>query len=135
MRPLRWWRGWLLLWLLAVLAVIVLSLLPPPPAVAAVRVPGLDKLVHFSAYFILAGAAAALFRPGLVLFWVGLGLALLGVAMELAQGALMPQWRSADVRDALANGLGVIAGLALVLTPLAHGVQWLEARLTRGSLQ
>jgi len=113
-KPLRRPRLWAGLWLLAVLIVIVACLIPPPP----IPLPeNGDKGEHFLAYFILSGSAVQLFRRGRPLLWVGVGLVLMGVCIEFAQGALTSN-RSADPMDALANTVGVLSGLATVLTPL-----------------
>ncbi|WP_416056519.1 VanZ family protein [Stenotrophomonas maltophilia] len=113
-KPLRRPRLWAALWLLAVLIVIVACLIPPPP----IPLPeNGDKGEHFLAYFILSGSAVQLFRRGRPLLWVGVGLVLMGVGIEFAQGALTSN-RSADPMDALANTIGVLSGMATVLTPL-----------------
>ncbi|HEL3864514.1 VanZ family protein [Stenotrophomonas maltophilia] len=113
-KPLRRPRLWTALWVLAVLFVIVVCLIPPPP----IPVPeNGDKVEHFLAYFILSGSAVQLFRQGRPLLWVGLGLVLMGIGIEFAQGALTRD-RMADPMDALANTIGVLAGLGLALTPL-----------------
>lgn len=113
-KPLRRPRLWTALWGLAVLFVIVVCLIPPPP----IPVPeNGDKVEHFLAYFILSGSAVQLFRQGRPLLWVGLGLVLMGIGIEFAQGALTRD-RMADPMDALANTVGVLAGLGLALTPL-----------------
>ncbi|HDS1219304.1 VanZ family protein [Stenotrophomonas maltophilia] len=113
-KPLRRPRLWTALWVLAVLFVIVVCLIPPPP----IPVPeNGDKVEHFLAYFILSGSAVQLFRQGRPLLWVGLGLVLMGIGIEFAQGALTRD-RMADPMDALANTVGVLAGLGLALTPL-----------------
>ena len=113
-KPLRRPRLWTVLWVLAVLFVIVVCLIPPPP----IPVPeNGDKVEHFLAYFILSGSAVQLFRQGRPLLWVGLGLVLMGIGIEFAQGALTRD-RMADPMDALANTVGVLAGLGLALTPL-----------------
>ncbi|OBU62451.1 hypothetical protein [Stenotrophomonas maltophilia] len=113
-KPLRRPQLWTALWVLAVLFVIVVCLIPPPP----IPVPeNGDKVEHFLAYFILSGSAVQLFRQGRPLLWVGLGLVLMGMGIEFAQGALTRD-RMADPMDALANTVGVLAGLGLALTPL-----------------
>lgn len=128
MRELRWPHFWLGLWLAAVGAVIVLSLLPPPAmAVQAPR--NADKLLHFCAYFALAFAALQLFERRAILIACALGLIGLGLVLEWAQGALVPDIRSADPWDGLANSLGVLGAMALVRTPLASCLQELERRL------
>ncbi|AWH38518.1 hypothetical protein C1929_17935 [Stenotrophomonas sp. ZAC14D1_NAIMI4_6] len=113
-KPLRRPRLWTALWLLAVLVVIVVCLIPPPP----IDLPqNGDKVEHFLAYFILSGSAVQLFRRGTPLLWAGVGLVLMGVGIEFAQGALTSN-RSADPMDALANTIGVLSGLTTALTPL-----------------
>ncbi len=113
-KPLRRPRLWTALWLLAVLVVIVVCLIPPPP----IDLPqNGDKVEHFLAYFILSGSAVQLLRRGTPLLWAGVGLVLMGVGIEFAQGALTSN-RSADPMDALANTIGVLSGLATALTPL-----------------
>ena len=113
-KPLRRPRVWMALWALAVLVVIVACLIPPPP----IPLPeNGDKGEHFLAYFILAGSAVQLFRRGRPLLWVALGLVLMGVGIEFAQGALTSN-RSADPMDAIANTIGVLAGMGIALTPL-----------------
>lgn len=113
-KPLRRPRLWTLLWVLAVLLVIVACLIPPPP----IPLPeNGDKGEHFLAYFILAGSAVQLFRRGRPLLWVGVGLLLMGIAIEFAQGALTSN-RMADPMDAVANSLGILAGMGTAFTPL-----------------
>lgn len=113
-KPLRRPRLWTALWFSAVLLVIVVCLIPPPPIPLSENG---DKGEHFLAYFILAGSAVQLFRRGRPLLWVGVGLVLMGIGIEFAQGALTDD-RMADPMDALANTIGVLAGLATALTPL-----------------
>lgn len=112
LKPLRHSRFWLAAWLVAVLTVIVVCLIPPPP----LALPQGDKVEHFLAYFLLAASAVQLFQRGRALTWVGAALVLMGVAIEIAQGALT-QTRMADPADALANTIGVLAGVTTVLTP------------------
>ena len=114
LKPLRRWRLWLGLWCGAIALVVLFSLLPAPdlPQVP----PGGDKLEHFGAYFALAAGAVQLFASPRPLLRAGLGLVALGVTLEIAQ-FLLTSTRMMDPRDALANTLGVLAGLALAATP------------------
>lgn len=114
LKPLRHPRFWCALWCIAIAAVWVVSLMPPPPMP---DFDSSDKVSHFLAYFVLAACAVQLFRNWPALLGAGIGLVLMGVAVEHAQGALTED-RMMDARDALANTLGVIAGLATRLTPL-----------------
>ena len=112
-KPLRGHRLWLALWWLAVMVVIVTCLLPAPDLPPLPQ--GSDKIEHVLAYFVLAASAVQLFlRSRLPV--VACGLVLLGVAIEFAQGAFTAT-RSADVFDALADAIGVIAGMATAFTP------------------
>ena len=124
-KPLRNRRFWMALWVASVLGVVVVCLIPPPP------LPPLpdnsDKLEHFAAYFLLAAGAVQVFRRGRVLAWVGVALVAQGVCIEFAQGALTAT-RSADPFDALANAVGVAAGLATAFTPLCDLLLRLQPR-------
>lgn len=114
LKPLRWPRFWLALWWLAIAATITVCLIPPPP----LNLPqNSDKVEHFLAYFLLASAAVQIYRARAALCWVGVGLVGLGIGIEFAQGALTVN-RMADPMDALANTVGVVAGMAVALTPL-----------------
>jgi len=108
-RPLLWGG----LWIAAIAGVVVLSLAPSVPMP---DVPDGDKLGHFLAYFALAAAAVQLYARWPALLGAGIGLVLLGIGLEYAQGALT-QTRMQDPADALANTLGVIVGLSTRLTP------------------
>lgn len=113
LKPFRrpWlWRG---LWCAAVAAVVVLSLVPPPPLP---DVQGGDKIGHFLAYAALAAGAVQLYGRWPALLGAGIGLVLMGIGLEWAQEALTGT-RQMERADALANTLGVIAGLAMRLTP------------------
>jgi len=99
--------------MLAIAVVVVTSLLPAPD------LPDLyvsDKAEHFTAYALLAAGAVQLYARRLSWLSVCIALALLGIGLEFAQGALTTT-RQMDPADALANSLGVLAGLATALTP------------------
>lgn len=124
-KPLRWPRLWLGLWSLAIVALIVVCLvpldgLPPLPENS-------DKVEHLAGYFALAAAAVQLFR-GRMLLVAAVGLVLLGVGVEFAQG--MTAYRSSDPYDALANTVGVMLGMATALTPWRDLLLRMERRLT-----
>lgn len=125
LKPLRRPRFWLGLWWTAIVLGVVVSLVPPPP-IEAPR--GSDKLVHLLSYGALAASAVQLFAQQSALLRAGIGLVLLGVALEFAQDALTST-RMLDPHDMLANAVGVLLGLATVLTPLHDLLLRLESRL------
>lgn len=116
LKPLRRQKFWLLLWCVAVLAVIVVCLIPPPPLALPQNS---DKVEHFLAYFLLAGSAVQLFATRRALCRVAAGLVAMGIGIEWAQATLTTT-RMADPMDVLANVTGVIAGMAIALTPLRN---------------
>jgi len=126
LKPFHRPRLWLVLWLLAVAIVVVLSLvnlsgLPPVPE-------GGDKVEHFLAYALLSASAMQLFATRRGCMVVAALLIALGVGLECAQGALTTT-RMADPRDALANTLGVLAGLSTLFTPLHDMLLAFDTRL------
>lgn len=113
LKPLRRPRLWLGLWIAAIVALIVVCLvpldsLPPLPDNS-------DKVEHLLGYFLLAAAAVQLFGSRRALSLSAVGLVALGIGVEFAQG--YTAYRSSDPADALANTLGVLLGMATVLTP------------------
>ena len=112
-KPLRRPRVWGGLWMAAIAVVVTLSLAPSVPMP---DVPDGDKLGHFLAYFALAASAVQLYARWPALLGAGVGLVLLGIGLEYAQGALT-ETRMQDPADAFANTLGVIIGLSTRLTP------------------
>jgi VanZ family protein len=125
LKPFRRPWLWSLLLTAAVSAVVVFSLLP---ASSLQTLPSAnDKLEHFTSYAVLAAGAVQLYPRWRSLAIVGLGLVLMGIALEYAQGA-MGQGRMMDRMDALANTLGVIAGLGTKLTPWADLLLRLDRR-------
>ncbi len=113
LKPLPRARLWCALWSGAIALVVLLSLVPAQdlPGVPS----GGDKLEHFLAYAVLAAGAVQLFMPRAAL-GAGGGLVLLGIALEWAQ-FLFTSTRMMEGLDALADALGVLAGLGLLLSP------------------
>jgi VanZ family protein len=127
LKPLRRPWLWLGLWWGGVIAVVLCSLVP---AFLLPEVPqGGDKLEHFGAYALLAAAAVQLFTPRHALLRAGVGLVALGIGLEIAQG-LFTTTRQMDVYDALANTLGVSAGLLTVLASWRDALLRVDRRPT-----
>ncbi|WP_129777518.1 VanZ family protein [Peristeroidobacter soli] len=123
MLPLRFPRLWLGLgWLAITLAIIVClvpsSQLPQPPSLS-------DKSEHFICYLLLSCWFAGIYPR--TRYWViGIGLLVMGILIEFAQGA-MGLGRQADVNDVFANGTGIVAGLLLCWWFLGGWAQRLES--------
>ncbi|GAA4820777.1 VanZ family protein [Nocardioides caeni] len=113
MKDLRWPLVWLGAWLLLIGVVAWLSLSAPPPAP---DVPQSDKWQHLLVYGALALVAVQVFRAGRPLLLALAALVAVGVVLEVAQGTLTSD-RVMDVRDAVANTLGVALGGLSVRTP------------------
>ncbi len=130
LKPL--WRPglWLGLWLLAIAVVIGVCLLPGADLPPMPR--DIDKIEHALAFFVLAASAVQIFRPGRALLGASAGLVLLGMGIELAQAAFTVD-RSGDPMDALADTIGVLCGLAIVLTPWRDALLRMQGRLARDS--
>ena len=101
---------------------------PPPyahsPAIARVFQSGNSQAVRLPKQFRLRSKQVQVFRRGFPLLVAGVGLVLLGIALEFAQGAFTAT-RMADLADAMANAAGVALGLLTALTP------WRDALLER----
>lgn len=114
LKPFRRPLLWSALWCVAVALVVVLSLIPVPDLGQLPS--GTDKIEHFLTYAALAAGSVQLYPRWRSLLSVGVALVLMGIGLEYAQGALT-EYRLMDRADALANTLGVIAGLGTKLTP------------------
>lgn len=122
MLPLRFPRLWLGLGWAAVVFAIVVCLVPVtklPPANVS------DKTEHFAAYLLLSLWFAGIY-PRARYWIIAIGLCVLGVLIEFAQGA-MQLGRHADAMDVIANSTGIVAGLTLCWLGLGGWAQWVEA--------
>src|SRR5690606_41507587 len=100
--PLRYPRFWLAAgWSLIALATLA-SLLPSQklPEIGAS-----DKLEHMAAYALMALWFCGIY-PRSRYIWIGVGLFMLGVAIEWAQGA-MGFGRQSELYDLVANATGI----------------------------
>lgn len=117
---------WLSGWLLGLALLLWFSLTPQPLLLPMAQG---DKLEHLLSYAVLAGYAGALFAGWRARIAAALALMLLGVLLEWLQG--LTSYRLADPYDAIANGIGVLLGMAVAMTSLGDALQWLDARLSR----
>lgn len=99
------------LWFFAVAVVVVGSLLPANsfPMRALDRLHISDKIEHFAAYAVLAFLPAIHERRGFIII-AALGAVGLGVALEFGQLSL--GWRNFEIRDMIADAVGVCVGVA-----------------------
>lgn len=118
---------WCTLGLLAIAVVVVASLLPADE-LPSTGFSGADKIGHFLAYAVLSTYATMLLERRRPQALAAIALIGMGIGLEFAQGA-MNAARMADTADALANALGVLAGLAAGSTRFARLLQRLDARL------
>jgi VanZ family protein len=120
--PLRHPWVWLGLGWLFIVCAVITSLVPgqklPPMGVS-------DKLEHTLAYAMLTLWFTGVY-PRASYVRIGLGMLALGVAIEIAQGA-MPFGRQTDVRDVIANSLGIALGLGVALIGIGGWAQRVEA--------
>jgi VanZ family protein len=122
MLPLRFPHLWLGLGWAAVVFAIVVCLIPVSKLPAA-NVS--DKTEHFAAYLLLSLWFAGIY-PRARYWIIAIGLCVLGVLIEVAQGA-MHLGRHADAMDVVANSTGIVAGLTLCWLGLGGWAQWIEA--------
>ena len=114
LKPFRRPLLWAALWMLAIAVVVVASLMPVSGLPDVPK--NFDKVEHFVAYAALAAGAVQLFARRLSWGFVCVLLVLMGIGLEHLQ-AQMALGRMLDRMDALANTLGVLAGLATAFTP------------------
>ena len=120
-RPLLWAT----LWVLAVAVVVVASLIPVSGLPDVPK--NFDKVEHFVAYAALSAGAVQLFARRLSWGFVCVLLVLMGIGLEHMQ-AQMALGRMLDRVDALANTIGVLAGLATAFTPWRDALLRLDRR-------
>lgn len=127
MSRLRWYRIWECLAWLAVLLLILVCLLPMPQI--GPEVAGGDKFQHLLSYFLLTWAHGQLGLSQRQFLLRALGLFVLGMAIELAQG--LTGYRSSDPADVLANAVGIAFGVMIALAAPGYLLRF-EQRFLRG---
>lgn len=127
LRPFAKPRLWLGVWVFGWAVCIALSLLPPIPLGGP---QDSDKIGHFLAYFTLSAWAVSIFRTRRAQGLAALSLVALGLGIEWAQAHLTVT-RQGDLRDALANTLGIALGFAVSFTPVARVLEHIDRRFFR----
>ena len=127
MNELKYQKLWFGLGVLAIVFLAVLCLLPISnlPKVSVN-----DKLVHFSAYFILAAWFSGIIKPKNYLF-LGFCLLAFSYLIEVLQG--LTKYRAFEWRDLLANGLGITVALLLGVWFLHLWCQKFESKFLKVS--
>ena len=126
MLPLPHGRAWLIAGWVLIACIVVGSLIPHVPTFG-LRVS--DKAEHFASYFVLMLWFSGLYERKR--HWLlGVAFFLMGVALELLQGALTTT-RAMDIDDALTNGAGVAAAFLLARFGLGGWTRRVENLWTR----
>jgi len=118
-------RIWLLLGWGMVFSVFVLSLIPLNIDLEE----GRDKVAHFIAYGSMTFWFGLLFKGRARQVAIAIAFAAMGVGIEFLQR--MTGYRTFDVADMFANGIGAVIGWGLAQTPLGNALDWVERLLGR----
>lgn len=124
-KDLMYVRFWLLIGYLLLLATVYICLSPNPPDTSVVQFG--DKIIHLAGYTCLFLWFAQIYKRKYHYRPV-LGLILLGICIEFAQG--MTEYRSFELLDMLANTSGVALGWLIAGTPIASVLIKTESLLT-----
>jgi len=125
-QDLKWFSVWWVLGYGWISLVWYLSLMSIPPEMYPDYAFN-DKIGHFLAYAWLMFWFGNLYRslPARLIF-AGLFI-LMGISLEILQG--MGQVRQFEYYDMLANTIGVLIGMVMILMPLANVLVWVEGFL------
>lgn len=118
----RWW--------VAVGASLILLLLygSLAPAKALPQLSGSDKIWHAGTYFIVMAYFSQIYSTVRTRALIGAALIALGIAIEFIQPYVN---RHFDWLDALANSIGVFAGIAVSLSPFSKIIARLDGLVKR----
>lgn len=108
---------------LIILVIIILSLIPNPEELTPFSAS--DKVMHALAYAVSMLWFGLCFKRD-KLFYIGAGLILLGIALEIVQG--QTGYRTMSLYDIFANCIGVLIGLLLSYSPVSNVLQYIEQR-------
>jgi VanZ family protein len=123
---LHYRRFWFCVGMAFAIAIAVVCLMPGRK-LPDVRIS--DKVQHFAAFAVLAfWFGSIVVRRDLV--WLAIALMAFGGLIEFAQ-ELMRLGREGDLRDLLADAVGVVLGLLVALTPLGRWASWIERPFVR----
>ncbi len=118
---------WLIIGWFLIALVIYLSLTPQPPTPMTFN--NADKIEHALAYAAMSFWLCQIYSSLRLRLWVIAALIGLGIALEYAQG--WTGYRTFDVLDMLADGVGVLLGYFLVYTPLGRVLAHIDRRLAK----
>ena len=118
----RFW--WTLAWLLV--ATVVIGSLAQLPQAPMPLPQGFDKYEHIFGYTVLSGYFGQLLVGARRHAAAAVALFLLGGTLELLQG--MTGYRSMDVMDLLANGIGIVLGWLACRTALGKLIWCVDRR-------
>lgn len=121
LRPLRFPRASVALWLLMFVVVTTGSLLPAHD-IPSPPFPGFDKIEHMTGYAVLSSYSVLLFATPRARMLAALAVIAFGCGIEVAQG-IFTTTREPDIFDALANAAGALIGQLAAFLPIAR---WLE---------
>jgi len=119
---LRYLGAWRTIGLMMIVAAFVVSLVPSPLRITSHYI---DKQYHFITYASMMFWFVQIYSRERHI-WLAIGFVAMGAAIEGLQS--LTGYRTAELLDAVANTVGVLAGWVLFLTPLGRLVQ----RLDRG---
>lgn len=122
-RHLRFRRLWISVGVFLVLLVFVASLVSLPPPVHTVMLH--DKLMHTLAYGFLMAWFAQVYRHDLTRLLLAIGLIIMGIVIEFAQGTTT--YRQFDLLDMVANTSGVVLAWALAYTRVGNFLLLVES--------
>ena len=123
MRPFRYWLFWLLLGWVGVGLLVYLSLTSTP--IRTTLAYG-DKLGHLGGYALLMAWFVQIYQRRAWLLLHAILLLVLGVSIEFLQEL---NGRYFEIADMVANGIGILLGFLVVLTPLREMLLRLERHL------